>query len=122
MLSPTLQQFTDAINAELDRSKDRELMVYVHEAKFDFFKSCALTAELDHFAGRDFVGIAFSWPSHQNILTYITGVDVHRAWSSTRCFRSLIRYLSKATTAKAINIICYSAGGRLVSKALFEMR
>jgi len=122
VLSPSLKDFADAINAELTNSKDKELMIYVHGAKFDFFRSCALTAELDHFAGRDFVGIAFSWPSHQNILTYITGIDVHRAWSSTRSFRSLIRFLSRSTTAKTINIICYSAGGRLVSKALFEMR
>ncbi len=122
ILSPTLREYADAINAELSKSRDRAIMVYVHGAKFDFFRSCALTAELDHFAGRNFVGIAFSWPSHQNILNYLTGIDVHRSWSSTRCFRSLIRFLSKATTAKTINIICYSAGGRLVSKALFEMR
>lgn len=122
MLSPSLKAFADAINAELASSKDKELMIYVHGAKFDFFRSCALTAELDHFAGRDFVGIAFSWPSHQNILTYITGIDVHRSWSSTRSFRTLIRFLARSTTAKAINIICYSAGGRVVSKALFEMR
>ena len=122
VLSPRLREFADAINAELASAKDKDLMIYVHGAKFDFFRSCALTAELDHFAGRDFVGIAFSWPSHQNILTYLLGIDVQRAWRSTRCFRSLIRFLSRSTIAKTINIICYSAGGRLVSKALFEMR
>lgn len=122
VLSPELQEFAEAINAELTNSKDKEIMIYVHGAKFDFFKSCALTAELDHFAGRDFVGVAFSWPSHQNILSYLLRIDVHRAWHSTRCLRSLLRFLSRFTIAKHINIICYSAGGRLVSKALFEMR
>jgi esterase/lipase superfamily enzyme len=122
ILSPSLKNFADAINLELAKSENKALMVYVHGAKFDFFRSCALTAELDHFAGRDFVGIAFSWPSHQTILTYISGIDVHQAWSSTRSFRSLIRFLSRSTMAQTINIISYSAGGRLVSKALFEMR
>lgn len=122
ILSPSLKKFADAINLELSKSDDKELMVYVHGAKFDFFRSCALTAELDHFAGRDFVGIAFSWPSHQNILTYISGIDVHRARSSTHSFRSLIRFLSRSTVVQTINIVSYSAGGRLVSKALFEMR
>jgi len=121
-LSPSQQSFADAVNADLAKAKDKEIMIYVHGAKFDFFTSCALTAEIDHFAGRDFVGVAFSWPSHQNILSYVFGVDVHRAWHSTLSLRSLIGFLASHTDVEHINIICYSAGGRVTSKALFEMR
>lgn len=122
VLTPEQRSFARAVEDELDMSKDREIMVYVHGAKLDFFKACALTAELDHFAGRDFVGLAFSWPSHQNILTYVLGVDVMRARQSTTALRTLISFLSQHTSAERINIICYSAGGRLVSRALSEMR
>jgi hypothetical protein len=121
-LSPSQQSFVDAVNADLAKAKDKEIMIYVHGAKFDFFTSCALTAEIDHFAGRDFVGVAFSWPSHQNILSYVFGIDVHRAWHSTLSLRSLIGLLANHTQVEHINIICYSAGGRVTSKALFEMR
>ena len=47
-------------------------MVYVHGTKVDFVNATILTAEIDHFAGRDFVGLAFAWPSHQNILLYLS--------------------------------------------------
>lgn len=121
-LSSSLRSFAKEIDAELAKAKDKEIMLYVHGAKSSFLKSCTLTAELDHFAGRDFVSIAFSWPSHQNILTYVLGIDVHRAWHSTLSLRAAIDFLARFTQVEHINIICYSAGGRLASKALFEMR
>jgi esterase/lipase superfamily enzyme len=67
-LTLSQQKFIDAINKELDKAVDKEIMVYVHGTKVDFANAAILTAEVDHFAGRDFVGLAFAWPSHQNIL------------------------------------------------------
>ena len=76
IITPELQAFADAINAELAIAVDKEIMVYVHGTKVDFTNATILTAEIDHFAGRDFVGLAYAWPSHQNILVYLTGADV----------------------------------------------
>ena len=84
ILTPELQAFADAINAELAIAVDKEIMVYVHGTKVDFTNATILTAEIDHFAGRDFVGLAYAWPSHQNILAYLTGADVSRALNSSR--------------------------------------
>ncbi len=70
-LTPELQGFVDSINSELDGAVDKEIMIYVHGTKVDFVNSTIVTAEIDHFAGRDFVGVAFAWPSHQNILSYL---------------------------------------------------
>jgi esterase/lipase superfamily enzyme len=120
-LTPELQSFVDAINSELAVAVDKEIMIYVHGTKVDFANSTILTAEVDHFAGRDFVGVAFSWPSHQNILSYLVGTDVQRALNSSASLRGLIVLLSEYTTAEHINILAYSAGGRVVSKALFEL-
>ncbi len=78
-LPPALQAYADAINLELDKAQDKEIIVYVHGTKVDFANACELIAEVDHFAGRDFVGLAFSWPSHQNIASYLLGIDVDRA-------------------------------------------
>jgi len=121
-VTPELQAFIDAINAELAVAVDKEIMVYVHGTKVDFANATVLTAEIDHFAGRDFVGLAFAWPSHQNILFYLSGTDVRRALNSTRDLQSLLVLLAENTDAKHINILSYSAGGRVASKALFEMR
>jgi esterase/lipase superfamily enzyme len=73
ILTSSLQAFIESINTELAQAVDKVIMVYVHGTKVDFANSIILTAEVDHFAGRDFVGVAFAWPSHQNILSYLLG-------------------------------------------------
>ena len=120
-LTPELQSFIDSINSELAVAVDKEIMIYVHGTKVDFANSTILTAEVYHFAGRDFVGVAFSWPSHQNILSYLVGTDVQRALNSSASLHSLILLLSEYTVADHINVLSYSAGGRVASKALFEL-
>jgi esterase/lipase superfamily enzyme len=120
-LTPELQSFVDSINSELAVAVDKEIMIYVHGTKVDFANSTILTAEVDHFAGRDFVGVAFAWPSHQNIFSYLVGTDVQRALNSSASLHGLIVLLSEYTTAEHINVLSYSAGGRVTSKALFEL-
>lgn len=114
--------FLGRINDELKKAKSKELLIYVHGTKVDFANACSLTAEIDHFTGRDLVGVGFSWPSHQNILSYLFGTDVRRATSSSVSLRRLIELLADYTQAAHINLIAYSAGGKIASKALFELR
>jgi esterase/lipase superfamily enzyme len=121
-LTPQQQEFVNTINLELSEAVDKEIMIYVHGTKVDFSNSLILAAEIDHFAGRDFIGLAFAWPSHQNILSYMTGTDVRRALNSSPALQNLIILLSEHTTAEHINILSYSAGGKVASKALFELR
>jgi esterase/lipase superfamily enzyme len=121
-LSLPLQAFAREINQELASAVDKEIMLYVHGTKNNFEDAVVLAAELDHFSGRDFVSFAFCWPSHQNIISYFLKTDIYRAWHSTQSLRAVINFLSRYTQVEHINIICYSAGGKVVSKALLEMR
>ncbi|MFP2768191.1 alpha/beta hydrolase [Oceanisphaera sp. KMM 10153] len=121
-LSPDQQGFINAINRELDASVDKEIMVYVHGTKVGFANAAILTAEIEHFSGRDFVGLAFAWPSHQNILFYLLGIDVRRARHSSLALKELLTLLAEHSKAEHINILAYSAGGKVASKALFEIR
>jgi esterase/lipase superfamily enzyme len=116
--NPSAEAFAQKINAQLATALDKEIMIYVHGTKVDFENSALLTAEIDHFAGRDFVGVAFAWPSHQNIFSYFLGEDVKRARHSGEPLKQLIKFLAKNTRAEKINILSYSAGGRVTSKAL----
>jgi esterase/lipase superfamily enzyme len=122
VLTAEQQDFAAAINMQLAVAQDKEIMVYVHGTKVDFLNSLVITAEVDHFSGRDFVGIAFAWPSHQNILYYLLGQDVTRAKDSSQALSALLEFLAAHTTAKHINLLSYSAGARVASKALYEMR
>ncbi len=121
-LSAAQKGFVTAINAQLAAAEDKQIMVYVHGTKVDFLNSVAMTAEIDHFTGRDFIGVAFSWPSHQNILYYLFGVDVARARDSSQALRALLEFFAEYTIAEQINLLSYSAGGRVASKALHELR
>ena len=121
-LSPEIRGFLDSINEEISSAVDKEIMIYVHGTKVDFANSAILTAEVDHFAGRDFVGLAFAWPSHQNILAYLAGIDVKRALDSSKALQSVLILLAEYTNAEHINILSYSAGGKVTTKALFELR
>ncbi|MFT5728897.1 MAG: esterase/lipase superfamily enzyme [Desulforhopalus sp.] len=117
-----LKQFFNDINAELSRSVDKEIMLYVHGTKVNFANATILATEVEHFGGRDFVSLAFSWPSHQNILSYFLGVDVKRALESSEALTNVVALLAKNTIATKINILSYSAGGKVTSKALHELR
>jgi esterase/lipase superfamily enzyme len=120
-LPSELQSFVGEINKALERVRDKEIMLYVHGTKNSFADAVYLTSELDYFTGRDFVSFAFAWPSHQNILDYFFGTDVRRALHSTLSLHTLIDFLSRYTEARRINILCYSAGGRVASEALYEL-
>lgn len=115
------RQFIDEINTELDNALDKEIMLYVHGTKAAFKNAAIIAAELDHFAGRDFVSICFSWPSHQNIFSYLIGTDVHRAKDASQSFAMFIEFLATHTKAQRINILSFSAGARTASKAIYEM-
>lgn len=121
-LSPELDDYFQLLNQELSLAVDKEIMVYIHGTKVDFTNAALLAAEVDHFAGRDFVSLAYSWPSHQNIFSYLVGTDVKRARESSYGLADVLVLLAQNTVAEKIHILSYSAGGRVASKALEELR
>lgn len=121
MLTPEQQKFIAEINTELDNALDKEIMLYVHGTKAAFKNSAIIAAEIDHFSGRDFVSICFSWPSHQNIFSYLTGTDVQRAKDASQSLAQFLEFLAAHTKAERINILSFSAGARTTSKAIYEM-
>lgn len=110
---------------EVDRSvcktSTRDIVIYVHGAKVGFFHSCAFAAEIGHFAGRDFTPVAFDWPTHQEIFSYVDGVDVDHARRSATRLAETIRVLARHTSAERIHIVSWSAGARVHSRALAEL-
>ncbi len=117
-----LDRFFGHINDELATVASKEIMVYVHGTKVDFNNAAILTSEVEHFAGRDLVSFAYAWPSHQNILSYVTGTDVKRAQDSSSGLADVLTLLALHSDADEINILSYSAGCRVASKALDELR
>jgi esterase/lipase superfamily enzyme len=109
------------MNQSIAAARDKDILIYVHGAKVNFYNANVFAAMLDHFMGRDMTSIAFSWPTRQNILAYGAGDDVERAYRSAPALASLLEGLAKRSDARRINIVCWSAGGRVTTAALKEL-
>lgn len=109
------------LNASIESARDRDLLIYVHGAKVNFYNANAFAAQLDHFMGRDMTSLAFSWPTRQNIIAYGTGSDVRRAYKAAPALTALLEILARESVARRIHIICWSAGGRVVNSALSQL-
>lgn len=110
------------IDDAVQTARDKDILIFVHGAKVNFYNACAFAAQLDHFMGRDMTSIAFSWPTRQNIFAYAVGDDVNRAYRSSTALVTLLEGLAKGTSARHIHILTWSAGGRLVTAALDQLR
>jgi len=110
--------FLRDLGEAISSSRDRDVLVYVHGAKTDFFDSVAFAAQLDHFMGRDMTSIAFAWPTRQEIVSYAAGWDVNRAYASADSLATLLEMVSAETDVRRVHVLCWSAGGRVTSTAL----
>jgi len=109
------------LKASIEASRDKDILIYVHGAKVNFYNASVFAAQLDHFMGRDMTSVAFSWPTRQNIFAYVLGDDKDRAYRSAPALASVIELLAEKTDARRIHILTWSAGGRLVTKALAQL-
>ncbi len=112
----------DNIDQAVTKARDPDILVYVHGAKVDFYNACAFAAQLDHFMGRDLTSLAFAWPTHQSILSYSVGDDVGRAYHAASALATLLEVLAADTSARRIHVLCWSAGGRVTSRAMALLR
>ena len=110
------------LRKQIDASRTGDVMVYVHGAKVNFYNACVFAAQLDHFMGRDMTSIAFSWPTRQSIFAYAFGEDLQRAYDSAPALVSLLELLADQTQARRIHVLSWSAGARVVTRAMGLLR
>lgn len=107
-----------AFERSIAETQSGRVLIFVHGAKVNFYNACVFTAQLDHFMGRDTTPVAFSWPTRQNILAYGVGGDVQRAYQAAPALAMLIEMIADRSPATRIDIVCWSAGARVTSRAL----
>jgi len=110
------QAFFDYANELLERSGDRDLLIYVHGARTDFDRAAAQAAQFQHFLGRKAVVMVFAWPSAGTLLRYQR--DVVTARRSEPELAHLLEQLSRHTQAAHLNLLAYSAGAMVASPGL----
>lgn len=117
--SAATKKYIKEINEKLAQSKKRTINIFVHGYKVTFENPILTTAEMWHFLAYDGVFIAYSWPSTPKTLAYVS--DTETALVSSRHLRDLILFLSKRTNVDKINVIGYSAGSRVVTRAMGDL-
>ncbi len=113
-------RFINDVNKRLAASDRKSINIFVPGFKVDFSYPVLVAAELWYYMGCQGAFIAYSWPSGQRVRDYLS--DVETTTFTAQHFRMLLKYLAEKTNAEHINILSYSAGARIVSQAVHELR
>jgi len=111
--------FAKAVDDKLATSRIKDVFIYVHGYKVGFENPILVASELWHFLGYQGVFIAYSWPATPKATAYMGDIDT--AAGMARNLRELIVFIETNTDAEHVHVIGYSAGTRLVSRAVEQM-
>lgn len=104
------------INQALAKSRDPDIIVYVHGANSTVERAVGQAAQLRHFTAGNSVVVLFAWPTAENFLRY--SKDMTTAFGAAPKLAELVELLAANTNARNIDILTYSAGGTVGSEGL----
>ena len=113
------REFARRINERLAASGDKDVYIYIHGFRVMFNVPVLVASELWHFMGYRGAFIAYSWASTPSLFAYLA--DLEAAVIMARKLRVFLTYLAEETGAEKIHIVAFSAGSRLVARALHQM-
>lgn len=116
-----LAPFLKSLNASINQHRDKTLNIFVHGAVMPFADAMTMASDYHHFCGRSATWLSFAWPAHLYVYQYALGEDSQRIVHSAYHLARLLELLGEHCDARKINIICWSAGGRLVGDALLQL-
>ena len=110
--------FVARINEQLAKTRNPEVVLYVHGYRVRFDEVTVMMGSWSHYLGHSAL-VTFQWPTGQNFWNYLT--DCPRAEQYVPDIERLIALLSE-TRAEYVNIIAYSCGSPLLGQALARLR
>ena len=113
------EKFAEIVNQRLAASGVKDVYVYIHGFRVVFDIPVLVASELWHFLGYRGAFVAYTWPSTPNVLAYLS--DLEAAVIMARKFRLFLTYLAEETQVEKIHIVGFSAGSRLVVRALGQL-
>jgi esterase/lipase superfamily enzyme len=113
------QEFADLVDERLAVSGVKDVYVYLHGFRVMFDVPVLVASELWHFMGYRGAFISYSWASTPSLFAYFA--DLEAAVIMARKLRLFLTYLAEETQAQKIHIIGFSAGSRLVVRALHQL-
>ena len=117
--SPAARAYFAKINRALAKSRNKDIIIYVHGANKAIHRAMGQAAQFQHFTGRDAVVLTFVWPSGERVTRYFS--DIRTARASIPVFTQLVELLAANTNARQIDILAYSAGAEIASAGLAQL-
>jgi esterase/lipase superfamily enzyme len=113
------REFAKLVNQRLTASGVNDVYIYVHGFRVVFDVPVLVASELWHFLGYRGAFITYTWPSTPSVFAYLS--DLEAAIIMARKLRLFLTYLAEETQVEKIHIVGFSAGSRLVVRALSQM-
>ncbi|HEX6239844.1 MAG TPA: alpha/beta hydrolase, partial [Polyangiales bacterium] len=110
--------FVAAIDAQLARSGNPSLVLYVHGYRVTFDEVAVQMGSFAHYLGQGTV-VTFQWPTGTMFWNYLT--DCPRARQYIPDIERLLALLGR-TRARQVNVLAYSCGSPLLAAALANLR
>jgi len=108
--------FYRQLSERLVKSKEKEVVVFVHGFNNSFEEAARKTAQITWDLQFDGAPILYSWPSRNKLLAYTQDEDTVQ-WTAFH-LRAFLEELSERTDAKKIHLIAHSMGNRALTSAL----
>ncbi|WP_299872969.1 alpha/beta hydrolase [uncultured Sulfitobacter sp.] len=111
--------FKAAVQAEVKRTGNGRVLVYVHGVGNDFDNALQTLASLWHFSGRRSTPVAFTWPAgNGGALGYFR--DREAADFSVFHAKEFLRLIAEIPEVEDIDIVAHSRGTSVMTQALRE--
>jgi len=112
------RRFIAAIDSQLAKSNNKELVLYVHGYRVTFDEVAVQMGSFAHYLGHGAM-VTFQWPTGLNFWNYLT--DCPRAERYIPDIERLIALLARSSAEK-VNVLAYSCGSPLLAAALARLR
>ena len=113
------RKFAELVDERLAASGVKDVYIYLHGFRVKFDVPVLVSSELWHFMGYRGAFISYSWASTPSLFAYFA--DLEAAVIMARKLRLFLTFLAEETRAEKIHIIAFSAGSRLVVRALHQL-
>jgi len=112
------RRFIAAIDAQLARSNNKEVVMYLHGYRVEFDEVAVQMGSFAHYLGHGAM-VTFQWPTGMMFWNYVT--DCPRAERYIPDIANTVALLAR-TKATKINLLAYSCGSPLMAAALAKLR
>lgn len=109
-------EFLAALQEQINKSRRREVLIFVHGYAMLFSEAARRTAQIAHDIDLDGVAIVYSWPAQGWLLSYLVDA-VNVEWTEPHMIEFLAM-LADESGAERIHLLAHSMGCRVVARAV----